>query len=96
MSGEELIAITEKANRSNLSISDYVRKTALNRRVIEFCTDDFQMIITELRSSGSALCEILKAVRSNSAVDAKILEEAINDNRETERRVVDAFIRLWL
>ena len=65
VSEEEYFAITEKANRSNLSISDYIRRTALDRRVVEFCANDFQKIITELRGSGSAaLHEILKvAVR---------------------------------
>ena len=96
MSQDERIVIEEKAGFAGLSISEYIRRSALDKVIREKPSLDFLTLITELRSTGSTLYELLLKARTNRFVDPELLEGAVHDNRSAEKQVVDAFTKLWL
>ena len=95
VSKHEYIAIAEKANLAGLSLSSYMRKAALGKEIREGPPSDFSTLIIQLRKTGNTLHEMLRTAQLSEVIDPIELEEAIKDNRAAEKKIANAFTKLW-
>ena len=89
------MTIAEKATLAGLSLSSYMRKAALGKEIREGPPSDFPTLIIQLRRTGSTLHEMLRTAQLNEVIDPMKLREAIKDNRAAEKKIADAFTKLW-
>ena len=92
---EEYRRLSSKVESSGLSREAFIRRTLDNKTVVEYNIDVYPDTITQLRQTGNVLHQMLLQSRSRCSINTKALEEAINDNRAAEKRVVEAFTKAW-
>ena len=92
---EEYRRLSSKVESSGLSREAFIRRTLDNKTVVEYNIDVYSDTITQLRQTGNVLHQMLLQSRSRCSINTKALEEAINDNRAAEKRVVEAFTKAW-
>ena len=86
----ELEALTKKVRKSGLSREGYCRRILNGAEVREGPSADVPVLIRELRNTGNVLERIAK-LSERGFPDAARLNMALENNRNAERLVVEAY-----
>ena len=86
----ELEALTKKVRKSGLSREGFCRRILTGAVVKEAPPADVPALIRELRNTGNVLERIAK-LSTDGFPDAARLNMALEDNRNAERLVVEAY-----
>ena len=87
----ELDALTKKSRRAGLSREGYCRRILNGAVVKESPPADVPMLIREVRRVGYNIDQLLLIARAKDWLSAKELEKALENNRRTEKLIVDTY-----
>ncbi|MCM1328003.1 MAG: MobC family plasmid mobilization relaxosome protein [Ruminococcus sp.] len=82
---KELARIKERAAVSDMSISGYIRKCAVNGKIILYETKNLFGLKTALKAIGKNVNQIAAVVNSTGSVYAKDIEDLKNNMQSVER-----------
>ena len=89
---DEYYDLTKKARKAGLTTASFVRKAVANAEVKEGPNADVPMLIREVRRVGYNINEILKIAHTKEFIDAPALKKALDDNREVEKKIMEAYM----
>jgi type I site-specific restriction endonuclease len=92
LSEEELERLEKKIEKSKLSKSDYLRKSSLEKEIIEI--ENFKEFFVELKKQGTNLNQLAKAVHQGYADNTGNLDETLEEYRKLNALIGEIVRRL--
>ncbi len=93
LSDEELADLNEKVSRVRGSRERFIRQCISGAVIREAPSVDVPKLIQEVRRVGSSLNQILRIANSLGLLEVPQLRRALEQNREVEVRIVDAYTK---
>ena len=93
LSDEELADLNEKVSRVGGSRERFIRQCISGAVIKERPPVDVPKLIQEVRRVGINLNQILRIANANGLLDAPQLRKAMEQNREVEVLIVDAYTK---
>ncbi len=93
LSDEELADLNEKVSRVRGSRERFIRQCINGAVIREAPSVDVPKLIQEVRRVGSSLNQILRIANSLGLLEVPQLRRALEQNREVEVRIVDAYTK---
>ena len=92
---DEYDVLKEKAGRSGLSLSAFVRKAVAGKEIAESPPADVPMLIREVRRVGFNITQILRAINGKGFLDEPELRRALEMNRSLELLISNSYGASW-
>ena len=93
LSDEELADLNEKVSRVGGSRENFIRQCISGAAIKERPPVDVPKLIQEVRRVGINLNQILRIANANGLLDAPQLRKAMEQNREVEVLIVNAYTK---
>ena len=93
LSDEELADLNEKVHRVRGSRERFIRQCISGAVIREAPSVDVPKLIYEVRRVGASLNRILIAANARGLLEVPELRKALEQNREVEVRIVDAYTK---
>ena len=89
----EYDAFLKKVKRTNLSISEFVRRMAADQVIREAPHADVPLLMCEIKRVGNNLNQLLALANSKGFFDKAALKAAIKELREVDKLIFDAYTK---
>ena len=87
----EYDVIKSKVEKSGLSMSEFARKTFLDKKIVSAPPADFPTLIREVKRIGGNLNQLVRKLNTLGIAHSLELEKCENEIRETERMLYRTF-----
>ena len=87
----EYDVIKSKVEKSGLSMSEFARKTFLDKKIVSAPPADFPALIREVKRIGGNLNQLVRKLNTLGISHSLELEKCENEIRETERMLYRTF-----
>ena len=87
----EYDVIKSKVGKSGLSMSEFARKTFLDKKIVSAPPADFPDLIREVKRIGGNLNQLVRKLNTLGIAHSLELEKCENEIRETERMLYRTF-----
>lgn len=91
LSNEEYMNLMSKVEKSKMTRERYIRLLLNDCVPREAPPVDYYNLISELRRVGSNINQILRVANAKGFIDAPLLRKTIEDYKQTEKMIWDAF-----
>ena len=88
---KEYEIIKTKVEQSGLSMSEFARKTFLDKKIVSAPPADFPALIREIKRVGGNLNQLVRKLNTLGIAHSLDLENCENEIRETERMLYRTF-----
>ena len=89
----EYEAFMKKVRRTNLSISEFVRRMAAEQVIREAPHADVPLLIREVKRVGNNINQLLYLANSKGFFDKVALNAALKELREVDKLIFDAYTK---
>ena len=91
VSKNEYETIKKKVNQSGLSMSEFARKTFLDKKIVSAPPADFPVLIREVKRIGGNLNQLVRKLNALGIAHSSELKNCETEIRETERMLYRTF-----